>query len=225
MILASSTVDLARAQFATTSLYHFLFVPLTLGPRPDRGDLPDALVPDGERGVAAADALLRDALPDQLRDRRRDRARAGVPVRDELVGLLALRRQRLRRAARDRGPRRVHARVDVPRPLDLRLEPALAAPAPGHALDRRPRNLDVGVLHPRRELVHAGPGRLQDRERRGAAHERLEAAVERLGAVGVRPHDLRRADRRRGRRLRRLLLAARPRGETRRSSCAARRWR
>jgi cytochrome d ubiquinol oxidase subunit I len=26
-----STVDLARAQFATTSLYHFLFVPLTLG--------------------------------------------------------------------------------------------------------------------------------------------------------------------------------------------------
>jgi cytochrome bd ubiquinol oxidase subunit I len=29
--LASSTVDLARVQFATTSLYHFLFVPLTLG--------------------------------------------------------------------------------------------------------------------------------------------------------------------------------------------------
>ena len=30
-ILASTTVDLARAQFATTSIYHFLFVPLTLG--------------------------------------------------------------------------------------------------------------------------------------------------------------------------------------------------
>src|SRR4051812_25686631 len=29
--LGVSTVDLARAQFATTSLYHFLFVPLTLG--------------------------------------------------------------------------------------------------------------------------------------------------------------------------------------------------
>src|SRR5262245_1754368 len=29
--LAASTVDLARAQFATTSIYHFLFVPLTLG--------------------------------------------------------------------------------------------------------------------------------------------------------------------------------------------------
>jgi cytochrome bd ubiquinol oxidase subunit I len=32
--LASTTVDLARAQFATTSLYHFLFVPLTLGLAP-----------------------------------------------------------------------------------------------------------------------------------------------------------------------------------------------
>src|SRR4026208_1399197 len=29
--LASAAVDLARIQFATTSLYHFLFVPLTLG--------------------------------------------------------------------------------------------------------------------------------------------------------------------------------------------------
>ena len=31
MVLASTAVDLARVQFATTSLYHFLFVPLTLG--------------------------------------------------------------------------------------------------------------------------------------------------------------------------------------------------
>src|SRR5881394_4469395 len=30
-VLVSTTVDLARAQFATTSIYHFLFVPLTLG--------------------------------------------------------------------------------------------------------------------------------------------------------------------------------------------------
>ena len=30
-LLSSTTVDLARAQFATTTLYHFLFVPLTLG--------------------------------------------------------------------------------------------------------------------------------------------------------------------------------------------------
>ena len=31
IVLASTAVDLARAQFATTSIYHFLFVPLTLG--------------------------------------------------------------------------------------------------------------------------------------------------------------------------------------------------
>ena len=29
--LGDTAVDLARIQFATTSLYHFLFVPLTLG--------------------------------------------------------------------------------------------------------------------------------------------------------------------------------------------------
>src|SRR5438552_4903499 len=33
-MLAITTVDLARIQFATTSLYHFLFVPLTLGLAP-----------------------------------------------------------------------------------------------------------------------------------------------------------------------------------------------
>ena len=31
IVLSDTAVDLARAQFATTSLYHFLFVPLTLG--------------------------------------------------------------------------------------------------------------------------------------------------------------------------------------------------
>jgi len=34
MLFAATTVDLARVQFATTSLYHFLFVPLTLGLAP-----------------------------------------------------------------------------------------------------------------------------------------------------------------------------------------------
>src|SRR2546423_13646179 len=33
-VLVSTTVDLARIQFATTSIYHFLFVPLTLGLAP-----------------------------------------------------------------------------------------------------------------------------------------------------------------------------------------------
>jgi cytochrome bd ubiquinol oxidase subunit I len=33
-LIANTTVDLARIQFATTSIYHFLFVPLTLGLAP-----------------------------------------------------------------------------------------------------------------------------------------------------------------------------------------------
>ena len=135
-----TVVDLARVQFATTSIYHFLFVPLTLGLGPLVAVMQTVWHRTGDEALAAADALLRNAVADQLRDRRRDRARAGVRVRDELVGLLEVRRQRLRRAAGDRGPGRVHARGDVPRALDLRLEPALAAPAPGDALDRRARH-------------------------------------------------------------------------------------
>jgi cytochrome bd ubiquinol oxidase subunit I len=33
-VVAATTVDLARAQFATTSIFHFLFVPLTMGLAP-----------------------------------------------------------------------------------------------------------------------------------------------------------------------------------------------
>ena len=91
------------------------------------GDHADALAPHRRRRLAAADAVLRHAAADQLRDRGRDRPGAGVPVRDELVGVLELRRRRVRRAAGDRGPGRVHARGDLPRAVDLRLEPALAA--------------------------------------------------------------------------------------------------
>ena len=39
---AVTTVDLARVQFAMTSIYHFLFVPLTLGPGAAGGDHADA---------------------------------------------------------------------------------------------------------------------------------------------------------------------------------------
>src|SRR5262245_42626128 len=178
-------------------------------------DHADALVPLGRRGVAAADALLRDAAPDQLRDRGRDRARPGVRVRDELVGVLEVRRQRVRRAARDRGAGRVHARVDVPRALDLRLEPALAPPPSRDDLDRRARVVAVGLLHPGRELVDAAPGRVHARQAdgRGPPHERLGPAVERVRAPGLPAHDARRADLRidRDARCLQLALPARPR--------------
>ena len=71
--------------------------------------------------------ILRHAVPDQLRDRRGHRDRPGIPVRHELVGLLPLRRQRLRRAAGDGGAARVLPGVHVHRPVDLRLGQAAAA--------------------------------------------------------------------------------------------------
>ena len=49
-----AVVDLSRLQFALTALYHFLFVPLTLGldERPESSDAADALA------VAITDAHL-----------------------------------------------------------------------------------------------------------------------------------------------------------------------
>ena len=61
-----------------------------------------------------------------------------------------LRRRRLRLAARDRGPRRLHARGDLHRPVGLRLEPALAEGAPRDHLPRLARHVALGVLHPGR---------------------------------------------------------------------------
>ena len=72
-ILAITALDLSRVQFALTTLYHFTFVPLTLGLGAAARDHADARLPHEGREVGAARALLRDAVPDQLRDRRRRR--------------------------------------------------------------------------------------------------------------------------------------------------------
>ena len=175
-----------------------------------RGDA-DALVPRRRRGLAQADPLLRDVDADQLRDRRRDGARAGVPVRDELVDLLEVRGRRVRRAARDRGARGLHARVDVPRPLDLRLGPALATRPPGDRLAVRHRKLGVGVLHHLGELLDAAAGRLDCHRRPRRADGRVGALLEPLRDLGLHPRAARRAHDGGGRDLRRQLLAPRPR--------------
>ena len=85
-------LDIARWQFAITTVYHFLFVPITIGLSAMVAGYADGLGADRQPALAAADEVLRQAVPDQLRDRRRHRDRAGVPVRDELERLLALRR-------------------------------------------------------------------------------------------------------------------------------------
>ena len=84
-----SNVDLARFQFARTSINHFFFVPVTIGLAFLTALLQTAWYRNGNPELAAADPVLRHAAGDQRRGRRGDRAGAGVRVRHELVGVLA----------------------------------------------------------------------------------------------------------------------------------------
>ena len=86
-----SQLDLARLQFAMTSIYHFLFVPVTIGLAFLTAVLQTSWHRVRPRRVPAADPVLRDAAGHQHRGRRRHRPGAGVPVRHGLVGVLALR--------------------------------------------------------------------------------------------------------------------------------------
>ena len=66
-------LELARWQFGITTVYHFLFVPLTIGLGFLVAGMQTAWLAPAT-SVAAADQVLRQALPDQLRDRRGHRA-------------------------------------------------------------------------------------------------------------------------------------------------------
>ncbi len=136
--------DLARWQFATTSIYHFLFVPVTIGLAFLVAVLQTVWYRDGDRPLQAPDQVLRDAAAHQRGRGGGHRAGPGVRVRHELVGVLALRRRRLRRPAGHGGPGRLLPRVHVPRTVDLRLGPALQARPPGLHLDGRRRDHVVG---------------------------------------------------------------------------------
>ena len=95
--------DLARWQFATTSIYHFFFVPVTIGLAFLVAVLQTVWYRTDNPEYKRHDALLRDAAADQRGDRRRHRPGAGVRVRDELVDVLAICRRRVRSAAGDGG--------------------------------------------------------------------------------------------------------------------------
>ncbi len=165
-------LDVSRWQFGITTVYHFIFVPLTIGLAPLIAVMQTAWVVTGQRQLVPTDAVLRQAVPDQLRDRRGDRHRAGIPVRHELERILALRRRHLRRTAGVRGPGRVLRRVHLHRIVDLRLDATAQDDSPVLHLDGRLRGQRVGVLHHRGQLVHAASGRrqVQPGERPGRAH-------------------------------------------------------
>ena len=93
-------VELSRLQFALTALYHFLFVPLTLGLSLLLAVMESVYVMTGRPNLARHDAILGHALRHQFRHGCRHRHHHGIPVRHELGLLLALCRRHLRRAAR-----------------------------------------------------------------------------------------------------------------------------
>ena len=187
-------------------------------PRAAARDHADAVLPHARREVEPAGALLRGVVPDQLRDRCSDRARAGVRVRDELVVVLEVRRRRVRRAARHRGTRSIHARVDVHRPLDLRPRASFAATPPRDDLPGLARHVALGLLHHRRELVDAAPGRLPDQQvdRNGAGDRHRDDHVPEIRALRLRARDPRGLPDRWIRRARRLGVASPPRPQRRR---------
>ena len=77
-------VDLSRLQFAVTALYHFLFVPLTLGLSWILVIMESVYVMTGKRDLPRHDEVLGQALRHQLRDGRHHRHHDGVPVRHQL---------------------------------------------------------------------------------------------------------------------------------------------
>lgn len=82
-----NVVDISRWQFGITTVYHFIFVPLTIGLAPLLAVMQTAWVATGNTAwyrVVSIDQVLREALPDQLRDRGGHRNRAGIPVRHEM---------------------------------------------------------------------------------------------------------------------------------------------
>ena len=93
---------LSRLQFALTASFHFIFLPISMG-------LGILLVWMAWKHVRTGDPVWRQSsvfwvkVRPGVRVGDRDRRRPGVRVRDELVAVLPVRRQRVREPARRRG--------------------------------------------------------------------------------------------------------------------------
>ena len=128
-----NVVDISRWQFGITTVYHFIFVPLTIGLAPLIAVMQTVWVATGNTAWYRLTKFFGKLFLINFAHRRGDRDRAGIPVRHELERVLAVRRRHLRCPAGHRGPGRVLLRVHVPRVVDLRLEPAAASWCTWHA--------------------------------------------------------------------------------------------
>ncbi|CAA9315045.1 MAG: Cytochrome bd terminal oxidase subunit I, partial [uncultured Friedmanniella sp.] len=152
---------------------------------------------EAPQGLRGHDQLLRSPVPHQLRRRRRDRHRAGVPVRHELERVLALRRQHLRRPAGARGAHGVLPREHVHRALVVRQGPAHAVAAPGEHLAGGDRHAGQRVLGRHGQRLDAPSRRLRDRRRASRPHRLHGPDVQSEGAAVLRARAGQRLDGRR----------------------------
>lgn len=93
-------VVLARWQFAITTIFHFFFVPLTLGLSIFVAILETKYVRSGDEMYKKNGKVLGEDIPDQLCDWCCYRHRTGVPVWHELVRIFAFYGRYFRGAAR-----------------------------------------------------------------------------------------------------------------------------
>jgi uncharacterized membrane protein len=120
-------VDLSRLQFAATAMYHFLFVPLTLGMVWLLVIMESVYVMTGKVIWKDMTRFWGKLFGINFALGVTTGITAGVPVRHQLGLLLALRRRHLRRAAGHRGADGLLPRIDLHRPVLLRLGPPVAS--------------------------------------------------------------------------------------------------
>ena len=76
--ITSATIDWSRAQFALTAIYHWLFVPLTLGLAVIMGIAETMLLPHQQAVLEARNPFLAKTLWRQLRHGRCHRHHPGI---------------------------------------------------------------------------------------------------------------------------------------------------
>jgi len=101
-MLDIDVATLSRLQFALTALYHFLFVPLTLGLSLLLAIMESVYVMTGRVVWRDATKFCGNVVRHQFRDGRRHRRDHGIPVRHELGALFLLCRRYFWRSAGDR---------------------------------------------------------------------------------------------------------------------------
>ena len=156
---------LARWQFAITTVYHFFFVPLTLGLAILVAIMETLYVRTGDETWKRMTKfwgklfLINFAMGVVTGIVQEFQFGMNWSEYSRFVG------RHFRRAAGDRGAAGLLPGIDLPRHVDLRLGEALQAGAPGDDLAGRHRLEPLGAVDPDRQLLHAGAGRLRGPQR------------------------------------------------------------